>query len=82
MTSMTLQGDSDGNLDCGACGVRAGGNGMFAEGMHCRQGFPGLRDSRAKVPFQDTYRCTLLCRILENPGSPSGIPGLFISGTS
>lgn len=34
MTAMTLQGDADGTLDCGACGVRAGGTGLYAEGMH------------------------------------------------
>lgn len=33
MTAMTLQGDADGSLDCGACGVRAGGTGLYAEGV-------------------------------------------------
>lgn len=33
MTYMTLQGDGRGREECGACGVRAGGRSLYAEGM-------------------------------------------------
>lgn len=43
MTYMTLQGDGKGRMECGTCGVRAGGTSLYAEGVLCAVTFCLLR---------------------------------------